>query len=175
MIAEAPVETVAIEPEHAAALALVAERFGSDVWQKIDALEGELEQLPAEFLQPLALHHVFTPGLYVRECCMRKGQIVTTRIHLTEHPFIVSAGCVSVLNDDGTWQTIRAPYTGVTKPGTRRVIVVHEDTIWSTAHINPSNETDPDKIVREVTFNGGKYAELGIAAATPVLTEGESQ
>ena len=100
---------------------------------------------------------------------------VLERVYLTEHPFIVSAGCVSVLNDEGKWETIRAPFTGVTKPCTRRVIVVHEDTIWTTCHANPENETDPDKIVREVTFTGGKYAELGIAAANPVLTEGDSK
>lgn len=156
----------------AEALALVRERLGSDPWRKLEAIEHELEKLPQE---PLPLNHVFTPGLYVREVFMARGKLITTRIHLTDHPFVVSAGAVSVWTDDQGWVTLRAPHTGVTKAGTRRILFIHEDCIWSTFHANPKNETDPDAIVREVTFTEGKFAELGIAAkdaGVPELAEG---
>lgn len=166
MIAEPEIECapVVAESQYASEIALVQERMSSDFWKKINQVEQEFEALPAEMQQEMPLNHIFTPGLYVREVCMRKGSLVISRIHLTEHPFVISAGVVSVLDDDG-WKTLRSPFTGVTKPGTRRILLVHEDTIFSTFHV--TNETDPDEIVRQVTFTDGKYAQLGAAAKNP--------
>ncbi len=161
---EKPEGAVCAAPDHdaelAAAHALVIERLGSDPWKKIDALEAEMAALPQV---DLPLHHVFTPGLYVREIFIPKGTIATTRIHLTEHPFVISAGVVSIWTDDLGCVTLRAPHTGVTKPGTRRVLFAHSDVIFSTFHV--TDETDPDTIVRHLTFCGGKFNELRGAAA----------
>ena len=88
------------------------------------------------------LKHTFTPGLYIREIFMPKDSVITSKIHKTEHPFIVSKGVVSVSIDAGEWQLIEAPYSGITKPGTRRILWVHEDTIWTTIHANPDNENE---------------------------------
>ena len=73
---------------------------------------------------------------------MPKDSVITSKIHKTEHPFIVSKGVVSVSIDAGEWQLIEAPYSGITKPGTRRILWVHEDTIWTTIHANPDNENE---------------------------------
>jgi hypothetical protein len=94
------------------------------------------------------LEHRFTPGLYIREIRMPKGAVIVSRKHLTEHPFIVSQGHAAVLTDEGV-QQIRAPYCGITKPGTQRILYIHEDCVWTTFH--PTNETDPEKIVAAVT------------------------
>lgn len=88
------------------------------------------------------LKHTFTPGLYIRQIFMPKDSVITSKIHKTEHPFIVSKGVVSVSIDAGEWQLIEAPYSGITKPGTRRILWVHEDTIWTTIHANPDNENE---------------------------------
>ena len=154
-----------IFPEERAALDLVLERFRSEAWQKIDALESVLEE--AADRPDLPLHHLFTPGLYTREIFLPAGTILTTRIHLTRHPFVVSLGVVFVWDDTSGWIKISAPFTGITEPGTRRILVVLEDAIWTTFHV--TDETDPDAIVRQMTYNGGKYASLGAAAATPCL------
>lgn len=157
------VETVTdLEPKYAAELALVAERMTSDPWKAIERVEMELEQMPQ---QPMPLNHIFTPKLYLRQVFMPKGTLVTTRIHLTEHPFIISAGIVSVWDDENGWVTLRAAHAGVTKPGTRRILFVHEDCIWTTCHV--TDKTDPDEIVKQVTFCGGKFSELRGAAALP--------
>lgn len=87
------------------------------------------------------LVHRFTPGLYVREIFMPAGTFLTSKIHKTEHPFIVSKGKVSVWID-GEVQIINAPYCGVTEPGTRRVLFIHEDCVWTTIHTNPDNCKD---------------------------------
>lgn len=166
MISDPP--AVVIECPFAAELAVVKERLGSDAWQKIEALESVLERLPQEFV---AQNHIFTPGLYLREVFIPAGTLLTTRIHLVEHPFIISAGVVSVW--DNEWETLRAPHSGVTKPGTRRILYAHTDVIWSTIHA--TDKTDPDEVVREVTYSGGKFEQLGGAAATPALTAKGSQ
>jgi hypothetical protein len=42
-------------------------------------------------------------------------------------------GDISVLTENGI-ERIKAPYTGITKPGTKRLIYTHEDSIWITVH-----------------------------------------
>lgn len=90
------------------------------------------------------LVHRFTPGLYIREIFMPAGSVLTSKIHKTEHPFVISQGRVSVYIDGQGVEELVAPHTGVTKPGTRRVLCVHEDTIWITFH--PTQETDLEVI-----------------------------
>ena len=109
--------------------------------QRLDRLEREMVKYPW-VVMPVT--HRFTPGLYIREIFMPAGTILTSKIHKTEHPFVISAGCLDVLMEDGVWVHMRAPHTGITKPGTRRVLRIIEDTIWTTFH--PTDETDVEKI-----------------------------
>lgn len=76
-----------------------------------------------------------TPGLYTREIIMPTGMLCTSRIHKTCHQFIVSKGAVTVYNtfDDST-QSIEAPHHGITFPGTRRVLFIHSQCVWTTQH-----------------------------------------
>lgn len=108
---------------------------------RIDELEIEIRR--AGLIEP-PLNHIFTPGLYVREICLPAGSLAISKIHRTEHPFVISAGSVSVWTPERGIERISAPHTGVTKPGTQRVIYAHEDTIWSTFHVTA--ETDVAKI-----------------------------
>ncbi len=79
------------------------------------------------------LKHTFADGLYIREIFMPKGQIISTGIHKKEHPYFVLKGDISVLTDEGI-KRIKAPYNGITKPGTKRLIYMHEDSVWITVH-----------------------------------------
>lgn len=79
------------------------------------------------------LKHTFADGLYIREIFMPKGQVISTGIHKKEHPYFVLKGDLSVLTHEGVVR-IKAPYSGITKPGTKRLIYMHEDTIWTTVH-----------------------------------------
>lgn len=140
--------------------ALVESRMGSSAWKQID----EAEDVMMQMVQPVCpLQHVFTPHLYTRVILMPKDTLLTSRIHLFEHPFFILEGVVSVWGDETGWVTLRAPHVGVTKPGTRRVLFMHTDVTWATAHL--TDETDPDTIVKQVTYTGGKYAELWGAKA----------
>lgn len=110
----------------------------------IDQLEASLAGLPAAVMP---VTHRFTPGLYIREIFIPKDTLLTSMEHKTEHPFVISKGRIGVRS--GTEETIyEAPYTGITKPGTRRVLYAFEDTIWTTFH--PTKETDVEKIAAEI-------------------------
>ena len=111
----------------------------------------------------LPLVHRFTPGLYAREITMPAGTLITSRIHRTEHMFVVSKGRVSVWAD-GAWQLIEAPHTGVTKPGTRRVLYIHDDCVWTTFHATP--HTTPEAVEEEIIApHGGHLADVQEALA----------
>jgi hypothetical protein len=93
------------------------------------------------------LKHTFADGLYIREIFMPKGQIISTGIHKKEHPYFVLKGDISVLTDKGI-KRIKAPFNGITKPGTKRLIYMHEDSIWITVHA--TDKSTPEDVLNEV-------------------------
>lgn len=132
---------------------VIASRASSAEWQKINALEQQLAGQP-QVEMPLD-HTLPADGLggwYLRSICIPRGTLATTRIHLFEHPFVISAGRVSVWNEaERRWQRFQASHHGVTKAGTRRVLYAHTDVIWHTFHV--TDETDPNKIADLITMN----------------------
>jgi hypothetical protein len=97
----------------------------------------------------LPLEHFFTKGLYVRKIFMPAGSVVCSRTHLTQHPWFLLQGAVSVVDEYGYRKTFKAPYIGITEPGARRTILVMEDCVWATAHV--TDLTDPDEIAEAIT------------------------
>lgn len=128
---------------------------------RFDEMEARLAKLPQI---RLPLQHLMTPGLYVRECFLPAGTRCTSKIHKTEHPFVISMGRVTVWSgiEGEEPQEFGAPYTGITKPGTRRVIHAHEDTIWSTFHV--TNETDISNIENEIIFKHDDHLPFAVSA-----------
>ena len=121
----------------------------SDSQDQIDAfnrLEAELMACPQGDCQ---ITNRFTPGLYAREMIIPKGSLLTGALHKTQHMFVISKGDISTWFPGGAVTRVQAPYTGITEPGTRRLGYAHEDTVWTTFHA--TEETDPDKIVEEIT------------------------
>jgi hypothetical protein len=114
--------------------------------EQIDLLEKKIvENCRLLDLRP-ALVHRFTPGLYAREVTIPEGSVVTSKIHRTEHLFVLSKGRLLVWNKEGDiyGEEIVAPYTGTTKPGTRRVVLALEESVWTTFH--PTTLTDVEEI-----------------------------
>jgi len=103
------------------------------------------------------LKHTFTDGLYIREMRAPKGMLNVSKLHKTTHPYFILKGEFSVLTENGM-KRIKAPYTGITKAGTKRIVYFHEDTTWITVHPNPNNETDLEKIEDELIAKN--YEEL---------------
>lgn len=97
----------------------------------IARLESEMaKHPPCEY----GLVHRFTPHLYSREWSAKAGVKCTTRVHRTEHQFIISKGKVRIWMEGSGWETFEAPYHGITKPGTRRVLDILEDLVFTTFH-----------------------------------------
>tara|TARA_R100000315_G_scaffold59751_2_gene35765 strand:+ start:4230 stop:4718 length:489 start_codon:yes stop_codon:yes gene_type:complete len=93
------------------------------------------------------LKHSFGDGCYIREIFMPAGQIIVSKIHKKLHPYFIMKGKVSILTDSGV-QHIQAPYNGITKPGTKRVLYIHEDTVFITVSV--TDKTDLKEIEEEI-------------------------
>jgi len=151
-------------------VALIDSDIETSTDEKIDELELRLKDYPTI---ECPLVHRFTPGLYIREIFMPAGSMITSKIHKTEHPYVVSKGKVSVFTDNDGEILIEAPFTGITKPGTRRVLYNHEDTIWITFHpvcISPLDDT-----IESITDAVNKIEGLIIEKHDNVLLDNETK
>ncbi len=137
---------------------MVEQMAKSEAWKKLDDIDRDLEENPEAFFS-LPTDHLFPPGQYVRTVFMAAGRWVSTRIHLADHPFFISAGRILVWTAETGTIELSAPHIGITKVGTRRMIYVLEDCIFSTCHPNPENETDPDKLMERYTYNNRELRE----------------
>ena len=90
----------------------------------------------------------FTDGLYIREIHIPKDTMMTSMVHKTEHPFVISKGSIMVTSDNEGRVVYEAPYTGITKPNTRRALKALTDVIWTTFHV--TEETDVEKIAEQI-------------------------
>lgn len=100
---------------------------------RVDELEAAM--FDGYELIDFPLIHRFAENMYIREIFMPKGALLTSKIHKTQHPFTVAFGAAAVSIDGEEWEEFGAPYTGITQPGTRRILYILEDCSWITYHI----------------------------------------
>lgn len=112
------------------------------------ALGGKLPDVKNGEAEGFPITHRFTPGLYTREIFMPAHSVVVSKIHKTEHPYVVSQGNLWVMIEGVGWEHIVAPHTGITKPGTRRLLFMETDTVWTTFHV--TQLTCWEEIEREI-------------------------
>ena len=116
--------------------------------QAIFALEDAIRSFPEEQREGFDNIHNFCPGVYARTIYMKAGLVLTSKIHMTQHFFMVSKGSCTVVNSHGEKELIVAPYLGVTMPGTKRALHIHEDCIWTTFHA--TTLTDLEEIEKQI-------------------------
>jgi len=75
------------------------------------------------------------------------GGLIIGKIHRHAHVNTISKGRVLVVTEFGKHEII-APCTFISEPGTKRVVLAQEDTVWTTYH--PTEETDLEKIEAHV-------------------------
>ena len=130
-----------------------AERFALGCWE-INQLEALLSQLEPKLEFPLRVTFIEKNGALDSGMCIRRAVLLpglyTTEIHRTRHPYVVSKGRCRVWQPCHGWHEVVAPFSGITEPGTRRVIIVEEETIWETFHA--TNESDPAKVVAALSL-----------------------
>ena len=105
------------------------------------------------------IKHYFMDGVYVREMTMFKDMFVIGAIHKHLHMCFLLQGHLSVAHEDDVVDYI-APCFIISKPGIKRVLYAHEDSIWYNTHQNPSNTEDILKLEQElVCINYEEYEE----------------
>ena len=77
--------------------------------------------------------HSFADGQYIREIYNPAGLVLVTKIHNKTHPFFLMKGEMSIITEEGA-EKIKAPYQGITKAGTKRVIYTHSECVFITVH-----------------------------------------
>ena len=107
------------------------------LWERIAAfikqlgtLETAVQHGTEGMAELMPLKHDFSDGLYTREIFMPKGTVVVSFIHKQNHPSFFLSGEMSVLNDKGEINRIKAPMKVMTEIGTQRVAYMHEDCVW---------------------------------------------
>jgi len=95
------------------------------------------------------IKHYFSPGLYVREILMKTDGVLASRIHRSCHPYTISKGKVAVSIDGAEWEILEAGKTGITIPGTRRLLIIIEDCTWCTYHALPFITGEENKWSKE--------------------------
>ncbi|NBU83469.1 MAG: hypothetical protein EBS21_02485 [Sphingomonadaceae bacterium] len=110
----------------------------------VDAVEAALNTLPQSCLPPV---HALTSGLYSRRLFMPAGSVIVSKIHRRQHQYVALSGVATVLTADGA-SRVTAGQSGITEPGTRRLLFIHEDSEWMTFH--PTDQTDIESIENDL-------------------------
>jgi hypothetical protein len=122
-------------------LPAIASKYGRDVEtlsniERIELVEYFLKNYvdgSEQTAKELPLEHFICNKTYTRQITLPKGMMLTGKVHNFDHTSILSQGEVTIMTSEGTTR-IKAPATWISKAGTKRLIYVHEDTIWSTIH-----------------------------------------
>ncbi len=140
-------------------VALIAKEAGviskQDFRNKIVKFQKQFEDFGAEQIKDVTkpilknetLEHEFGEGTYIRKITMPAGSLYLSQIHKITHPFFVMKGEATVISDEGVVK-ITAPYHGMTKPGTQRILYIHEECVWITVH--PTDQTTVEEVVEDV-------------------------
>lgn len=112
---------------------------------KVELLEIEMRKHEPRVIP---IKHYFSPGVYAREITIPADTLLTGRVHLYEQLNILSGGEISVLTADGM-RRVKAPFTVISPPGTKRIAYAHTECTWTT--ILATEEKDPDKIEAQFT------------------------
>ncbi len=135
--------------EEIATLPQIEDMIGRDFATVDDALDFlEFHMANNYDIMDFPVHHRFTPGAYTREIHMPSGSLLTSKIHKTEHQYIISKGQAAVFTEGKGWDLVEAPYHGITKPGTRRLLYIFSDCIWTTMHV--TDKTTVEEIEEEI-------------------------
>lgn len=114
-----------------------------DVRERVVEAEQFMRQQPQI---EIPVRHYFSDGVYAREIRIPAGTLLTGHIHKRQNLNILSEGEISVLTEQGV-QRVKAPFTVVSPPGTKRIAYAHTDCVWTTVH--GTHERDVEKIEAE--------------------------
>jgi hypothetical protein len=141
-----------------------------DIRDLIHSIEEKALAPKAEEHQiDVPIKHHFSKDVYAREMIVPKGSLIIGKIHKYANLNILSSGEVSILSIDGVVR-VKAPFTIVASPGSKRLFFAHEDSVWTTIH--GTAEKDVDKI--EDHFIAKNYDELPLPVGEVLISMKEN-
>lgn len=102
------------------------------------------------------LKHTFVDGLYIREMKMQKGSFAIGKLQKNEHLWMLLQGKLTVTTQSSSEEYIGPCYVKA-KPGEKKAVYAHEDSIFVNIYPNPDNSQDLEKI--ENTWIAKNYLE----------------
>ena len=117
-----------------------------DLRARIRELEATLLQLPQ---QDIEIRHQFSGGMYARSMLAPAGSLITGEIYKKAHYVALAFGRVTVVTETEGAQHFKAPAMWAAPAGTKRVILVLEDTLWTT--IVATEALTPEEAMADVT------------------------
>lgn len=124
-------------------------RAKQDLRTQIELLEVGIEKnLPGI---ETCLQTYFLDGIYVRKFHMQAGSLITSKVHALESFSIISKGVVIIATEYGPMTAVAGSHF-FAPAGTKRCLLIKEDCIWSTIHLNPDNERDEDILTARYTL-----------------------
>lgn len=139
-------------------LPVIANKYNQDIAalsniKKIELAEYYLKSFVAgseQTAKELPLEHFICNKTYTRQITLPKDMLLTGKVHNFDHVSILSKGEVSIMTDEGITR-IKAPATWISKAGTKRLIYVHEKTIWATIH--QSEHAEIEQLENEIVHD----------------------
>lgn len=123
--------------------------------QVVNSIEDVMRTMPQVELR---VEHHFSLGVYARTLYIPKGVTLTGHVHKYENLNILVQGELKVLVGDKI-EHLKAPFTIVSPPGTKRIATAIEDSIWITIH--GTHETDLNIIEKNfIAHSEQEYLEF---------------
>lgn len=118
----------------------------ADSQRPATADHAPLYRLEAEVLRhpqvDMPVTHDFCAGLYARTMHIPAGTVATGAVHAEECFMVVRSGALRMSSGVKSFD-LAAGDLVKSAPGTKRAVVTYADTVLTTFHANPTNETDP--------------------------------
>ena len=114
---------------------------------RIQHLARQMLALPESDRIEMHVEHEVSDGMYMRKLFIPKGTLLVGKVHKKQCVNVVASGDISILTERGS-RRVKAGFTGVSKPGTQKVGLAHEDTVF--INVFRTDETDIAKIEAEI-------------------------
>lgn len=107
---------------------------------QIARMQSIMVALPQIDLSEQTRHH-FADGMYCRELFRPADTTIVGKVHKREHFYILLSGEITV-SGDGFQERMTAPRIIVSKPGVKRAVYAHVDSVCITVHRTDSRDLD---------------------------------
>ena len=113
----------------------------SKLQERVEDFESKMKTMDNQIEIPVK--HYFSEGVYAREIFIPAGTLLSGHVHKYLNLNIMSQGEMDILTEEGPIR-VKAPFTVVSPPGTKRLAYAITDCVWTTIH--GTHETNLDEI-----------------------------